>query len=144
MKKTKPISKKTAVAKLSKITEAIALDPHKQVYNVRRYIIRLLKEQNSYSPELSYQVELLATSIIVYKKIRDEIFKEDFSMTVEEISREGNTKLKAHPIMFLYIKQDQVVRRNLKSLRMNLELDDKHAGNDDLRQLILDSDEVED
>lgn len=87
--------------------------------NLKTTIQRILEKSESYKPELTYQVELLASSILFYRKVRQEILDEGFDIKVIETSREGQSREKLNPTIDAFIKMDIVVRRNLAALYMN-------------------------
>ena len=95
----------------------------KQLEYLKTYIRRVLKQNDKYKPEMTHQVELTASTLLVFRKVRDEVLKADQLPTVTEKSRENEDRTKENPIYNLYIKMADVLRRDLRSLRMNQELD---------------------
>lgn len=87
--------------------------------NLKTTIKRILESSGCYKPELTYQVELLASSILFYRKIRKDVLDQGFSIKVTELSREGMPREKLNPTIDAFIKMDIVVRRNLAALYMN-------------------------
>lgn len=105
----------------------------KQLEYLKTYIRRVLKQNDKYKPEMTHQVELTASTLLVFRKVRDEVLKADQLPTVTEKSRENEDRTKENPIYNLYIKMADVLRRDLRSLRMNQELDrgsDTESGSD--------------
>lgn len=100
-----------------------------------RYLRKVLKEEGLYRKEMSQQVELTASTLLVYRKIRDVALSDDETPTVTETSREGFSRQKANPIFFLYEKMADLLRRDLRALNMNKELtkgkDDKTDDEED-------------
>lgn len=94
----------------------------KKIDNIKTYIRRVLAEQKMYSPEMSYQIELLASDILVFRKIRDLILTEMENPNVIEKSREGEERKKENPMYNLMLKFGNSVRKDLRSLKMNREI----------------------
>ena len=93
----------------------------KQVDSIKRYIVKLLKEAGAYDATLIYQIELVATDILLYRRIREALFDDEKNkMSVNEKSREGNKRLKPNPMIFQLREQSKVVAKNLDALLMNV------------------------
>lgn len=112
----------------------------KRIENIKTHVRRVLKEHEMYSSEMSYQIELLASDLLVFRKIRDEVLKEGENPTVTEKSRENENRIKENPIYNLMAKFADRVRKDLRSLMMNKELSPADSkgdeGNDALTQLM--------
>lgn len=91
----------------------------KQIENIKRYIRKTLKDQGLYRPELSYQIELAARDILLYRRLSDEAMKEETDIMLTEISREGESRHKINPIFDALKKQTAIVQDDLKLLYMN-------------------------
>ena len=87
-----------------------------------RYLRKVLKTEGLYRPEMSQQVELTASTLLVFRKVRDEALDEIEKATIKETSREGDTRIKNNPIFFLYKEMADLLRRDLRALNMNKEL----------------------
>lgn len=87
-----------------------------------RYLRKVLKTEGLYRPEMSQQVELTASTLLVFRKIRDAALEELEKATIKETSREGDTRIKNNPIFFLYKEMADLLRRDLRALNMNKEL----------------------
>lgn len=87
-----------------------------------RYLRKVLKDEGLYRKEMSQQVELTASTLLVFRKIRDEALNEIEKATIKETSREGDTRIKNNPIFFLYKEMADLLRRDLRALNMNKEL----------------------
>lgn len=94
----------------------------KKIENIKTHVRRVLKEHEMYSSEMSYQIELLASDLLVFRKIRDEVLKEEQTPTVTEKSREGEDRIRENPIYNLMAKFADRLRKDLRSLMMNKEL----------------------
>ena len=87
-----------------------------------RYLRKVLKTEGLYRPEMSQQVELTASTLLVFRKIRDAALDELEKATIKETSREGDMRIKNNPIFFLYMEMADLLRRDLRALNMNKEL----------------------
>ena len=87
-----------------------------------RYLRKVLKDEGLYRKEMSQQVELTASTLLVFRKVRDEALDEIEKATIKETSREGDTRIKNNPIFFLYKEMADLLRRDLRALNMNKEL----------------------
>ena len=87
-----------------------------------RYLRKVLKTEGLYRPEMSQQVELTASTLLVFRKVRDTALDEIEKATIKETSREGDTRIKNNPIFFLYKEMADLLRRDLRALNMNKEL----------------------
>lgn len=112
----------------------------RKIENIKTHVRRVLKEHEMYSSEMSYQIELLASDLLVFRKIRDEVLKEEQTPTVTEKSREGKDRIRENPIYNLMAKFADRLRKDLRSLMMNKELAPTESkgdeGNDALTQLM--------
>ncbi len=95
-------------------------DEEKQLERIKRYVRGVLKRAGKYSPEMSYQVELLATDLMVYRELRRDVL--EHGVVAVETSREGHRREKVRPSVQMLRQQADAVRADLKSLLMNREL----------------------
>lgn len=121
-------------------TDALTLEEAtKKLENLRRTIRKLLNEQGKYRKELTYQVEVAASTLLAWRKVRDEAISIQ-RIVLRETSREGDERWKAHPIFEMYAKMTDVLRRDLRALQMNKErekaLEDDGEGGDGLTELM--------
>lgn len=91
----------------------------KQIRNISRYIRTILKNTGAYDGTQGYQIEMVATDIVVFRKIRKALL-EAKSITVTEFSREGDPRQKPHPLLFQLREQSKVVSKGLDLLMMNI------------------------
>ena len=77
----------------------MASDGEKQIRNVSRYIRGVLKKTGGYDGTQGYQIELVATDIVVFK---------------------GDPRKKPHPLLFQLREQSKVVSKGLDLLMMNI------------------------
>lgn len=99
-----------------------------EIANIKRYVRSVLKKAGKWSPEMGYQVELLATDLLIYRQLRDELLGGEVLIT--EKSREGHTRKKVHPAVAALKQQADAVRADLKSLLMNREIERDGVGDD--------------
>ena len=99
-----------------------------EIANIKRYVRSVLKKAGKWSPEMGYQVELLATDLLIYRQLRDELLGGEVLIT--EKSREGHTRKKVHPAVSALKQQADAVRADLKSLLMNREIERDGVGDD--------------
>ena len=86
---------------------------------IKRRITKILKDSGIYSPLLAYQVEIVATDILIYRKMRAELL-EATTFTAKEISREGHERARTSPLVPLVRKQSEIVQKGLDRLTMNV------------------------
>ena len=116
-------------------------DSEKRLKNLARYVRGVLRRAGKWSPEMSYQVELLATDLLVYRKLRDDVLNN--GVTTFETSREGHPREKLRPSVQMLRQQADTVRADLNVLLMNraLERDGGQGGDDLLAKLLAETDE---
>ena len=116
----------------------------KRVASISRYIRKKLEDAGVYDATLSYQVELVASDLLVYRKFRDACLNDVVEVYFNEKSREGNDRIKINPLFSALRQQSKIVREGLDALTMNIkskkakkEVDDsfrefmEHFKNDD-------------
>lgn len=99
-----------------------------EIGNIKRYVRGVLKRAGKWAPEMGYQVELLATDLLIYRRLRAELLAG--TMMVTEFSREGNARVKVNPAVAALKQQADAVRADLKSLLMNREIERDGVGDD--------------
>ena len=109
-------------------------DPEKTLDGLIRTLRQTLTKQGLYTPEMARQVELTASTLLLFRKVRDVAMSEAESVTIQETSREEHSRIKNNPIFFLYKEYADLLQRNLRALNMNKELtkgkDDKQTDNE--------------
>ena len=109
-------------------------DPEQTLNGLIRTLRQTLTKENLYRPEMARQVELTASTLMVWRKVRDAVIQECEQVTIKETSREGDGRIKNNPMFFLYKEMADLLQRNLRALNMNKELtkgkDDKQTEND--------------
>lgn len=91
----------------------------RQVTNVRARIWRILKDAGAWDSTLSYQVELAASDIVVWRKLRDDVLSLDSLITTIERDN-GSMAPKAHPLLNEYREQAKIVQKDCDLLLMNI------------------------
>ena len=109
-------------------------DPEKTLDGLIRTLRQTLTKADLYRPEMARQVELTASTLIVFRKVREVVLRVEETATVKETSREGDSRVKNNPVFFLYKEMADLLQRNLRALNMNKELtkgkDDQKTEND--------------
>lgn len=106
----------------------------KKAAAIARYITKKLTEAGAYDPTLSYQVELVASDLLIYRKLRDACLDDEESVTFKEKSREGNSRTKVNPIFSELRRQSKIVQEGLDMLTMNIKSKKKKAETSDAIQ----------
>ena len=114
-------------------------DPAKirrEISNIKRYITKLLKDEGSYQPRLGYQIGSVASDIIIYRRLRDQLLmRTDFLVT--EKSREGFDRTKVTSLVMEVRLQSERVQKGLDLLLMNVKSKKgKGAGKDALSEFM--------
>ena len=114
-------------------------DPAKirrEINNLKRYITKLLKDAGSYEPRLGYQIESVASDILIYRRLRDQLLTRTDFMVVEK-SREGYDRAKVTSLVMEVRLQSERVQKGLDLLLMNVKSKKgKGAGNDALSEFM--------
>ena len=105
-------------------------DNGKKLEMMIRYLRKILKDEGIYRKEMSQQVELTASTFLVFRKVRDVVLSDNESALIIETSREGDKRVKNNPVFFLYKEMADLLRRDLRALNMNKELT---KGKEDLK-----------
>lgn len=107
---------------------------NRRAASIARYITKKLTEAGVYDPTLSYQVELVASDLLIYRKLRDACLEEEESVTYEEKSREGYSRTKVNPIFSALRRQSKIVQEGLDMLTMNIKSKKKKPESSDAIQ----------
>ena len=91
-----------------------------KIEHIKRYIRNVLRKVGAYDESLGYQIEVVATDLLIYRKLREQILAEDFSMTFNEQSREGDARIKLNPLFSTYQEQSKRVTDGFDKLTMNV------------------------
>lgn len=122
------------MAKKKTKNKASADDLEKRLEGLKTVIRRTLKAAGKYRSEMTQQVELTATTLLIFRKIRDEILSHDEPPIIEEKSREGDCRKKENPIYTMYRDFANLLRRDLRALSMNKELARRDKEDDDAEE----------
>lgn len=85
----------------------------------KRQIIKMLKEQNLYTPERAMQVDVVAVLFERVRLLKQEIFGADYQAVVTEISREGNRRAETAKQEDLLLRYTERLQSALRALGMN-------------------------
>lgn len=101
-----------------------------KVRSKKAYIVKLLKEQNKYTAELTYQVDITAKLLVRADILGDEIMSDGHKAVNVEYSREGNERITIDPKEKLYIELLEKGQKALRALGMNTESKDRKTDGD--------------
>lgn len=101
-----------------------------KVKSKKGYIVKLLKQQNKYTAELTYQVDIAAKLLVRADMLSDEILADGHRSVNVEYSREGNKRITVDPKERLYLDVLEKSQKALRALGMNTESKDKGGGQD--------------
>lgn len=99
-------------------------------------IVKVLKSQGKYIPELFVQIELLANLLMQLEKLNLKMSAENYSPIITEVSREGNERAVINPIETLYLQYYDRAQRAIKALGMNTDSRGIKIESDNLRDFI--------
>lgn len=102
----------------------------KKIKNKRDYIVRILKKQGKYTPELSMQVGVVAQLLIRTEMLADSIFDSDHKAVNTEVTREGNIRESVSPQERLYLSYLEQSQRALRALGMNVDARERKTDTD--------------
>ena len=91
-----------------------------QISGIKGYISKMLREAGVDDQTLAYQIELVATDILVYRKLRQELLDESTKMVRTEHTDRGQARLRSNPLLFDLREQSKVVQKGLDMLMMNV------------------------
>lgn len=100
--------------------------------NKRNYITKLLKKQNKWLAEMTYQVEITAKILVRVELLEEEIFSAGYTAVNVEYSREGNERVSLNPQERLYLESLEKAQKALRALGMNTESKERKGENDGL------------
>lgn len=86
----------------------------------RRALKQALVKSGKWSDEMGEQLTLTARTGAICSKIWAELTHEE-KMTLKETSREGNERVKANPLLGIYMTVEAAHRKNLRALKLNKE-----------------------
>lgn len=86
----------------------------------RRMLKKMLTESGKWSEDMRAQLVLAARTGALCSEIWEALEQED-KLTIEEKSREGETRKKVNPLVSMYLTVDAAYRRNLRALKLNRE-----------------------
>lgn len=102
----------------------------------KTYIVKLLKKQGKYTPELSMQVKIVAELLVRTDLLAEQIFDGRHQAVNVEFSREGNERESVSPKEKLYLDYLQQSQRALRALGMNNDAKERKPDNDALNDFI--------
>ena len=110
--------------------EKIAASIQRKITAKKTYIVKLLKQQNKYTPELSMQVKIVAQLLVRTEILAEQIFDASHKPVNVELSREGNERESISPKEKLYLDLLQQSQKALRALGMNTDSRERKTDND--------------
>lgn len=108
----------------------------KRARNKKDYIIKLLKRQGKYTPELSLQAGLAARLLVHADMLAVELFGSGYRPVNVEISREGNERQIVNPLEKAYLDAVRESQRALRALGMNTDAKERKAEDDSFNEFM--------
>lgn len=112
-----------------------------KVKALKQRIQRLLAAKEEYSPEFTYQVEVTASVLIIFRDVARQVYGKKVSLM--EKSRENNDRAIKNPDYDTFCMLAKAAQASLKSLMMNKEVrhdkkENDNEGDDALTKLMED------
>lgn len=108
-----------------------------KVKNIKKNIQRILEEAGVYNNTLTYQVEITAGDLLLYRKIRKEALDPSTDVYQIEYSREGKERRTINPIFAAMTNASNRVTKDFEKLTMNIKDDKKQVNtNNALTELL--------
>lgn len=112
-------------------------DFQKKVLAKQKYLVKLLKENGKYTPELSMQAKVVAQLLVRTDALADKLFASGHNAVSVEVSREGNAREKVSELERLYLQYAERSQSALRALGMNVDSKDrKNEGPDNLSEFM--------
>lgn len=102
----------------------------KRIKNKKDYLVKVLRKQGKYTPELAMQVDLAAQLLVRTDMLRDEIYDVSHSAVNVEISREGNRRETVSPKESLYRSYLEQSQSALRAIGMNFDAKERKSESD--------------
>lgn len=102
----------------------------KRVKNKHDYLVKMLKQQGKYAPELSGQVDVVARLMLRVEDLGAIVMSPDYQPVLTQYSREGDIRQTANPLETLYQNSCERLQKALKALGMNTDAKERKADND--------------
>lgn len=110
--------------------EKIAASIQKKITAKKTYIVKLLKKQNKYTPELSMQVKIVAQLLVRTEILAEQIYSDGHQPINVETSREGNERKSIDPKEKLYLDLLEQSQKALRALGMNTDSRERKTDSD--------------
>jgi hypothetical protein len=121
------VEKSTDISKEEVKTKEKHMSVDYKVKNIKKNIQRILQEAGVYTGMLTYQVEITAGDLLLYRKIRAEALDPNTPVYLIEISREGFKRKNINPIFSAMTNASNSVTKDFEKLTMNIKDDKKKA-----------------
>ncbi len=116
--------------------EKIAASIQRKITSKKTYIVKLLKKEGKYTPELSMQVKIVAQLLVRTEILAEQIFSDSHKPTNVELSREGNERESISPKEKLYLDLLEQSQKALKALGMNTDSRERKNDNDGFNEFM--------
>lgn len=104
------------------------------INTIKKRLKKALEDQGSYTEGIDTLIETTAGNLYAYYLALRDVEELDSSF-VEEVTREGNVKLAPHPAIKVVRDQSEMIRKQLRELRLTLATVESVNG-DDMDDLI--------
>lgn len=108
----------------------------RRIKQKKDYLVKLLKKQGRYTPELSMQVSLLAQLLVKTDLLAARVLSEGHRPINVEISREGNTRQSVSALERLYMDYVRICQSALRATGMNKDSREKLTGDDGMSDFL--------
>lgn len=108
----------------------------RRIKSRKAYIVRLLRKQGKYTPEMSMQVTLTAQLLVRTEILAAEVLSDSHRAVDVEISREGNERRTVSPKERLYLDFAQQSQKALRALGMNTDARERKTDDGELAGLL--------
>ncbi len=108
---------------------------------IKNRIQTAMKSQGTYSADLDLCIEICAGSCLAFQIALRAIEKRNIRAFIKEVSREGNSKLVAHPVFKVFFDASESARKQLRELGLTLQTV-VSSDDDEVNQLINDVEEA--
>lgn len=94
-------------------------EQRKMIKNMTDTIRRTLTEEGDWKKKYSRQLDVVASTFLIWRRIRNVVLDKRTIMMIPEISREGNLRLRQNGAFLLYLQYTNLLNHQLRALGMN-------------------------
>lgn len=118
------------------VGEKVSTSMQRRITGKKTYIVKLLKKEGKYTPELALQVKIVAQLLVRTEILAEQIFSDCHNPTNIELSREGNERESINPKEKLYLDLLEQSQKALKALGMNTDSRERKYDNDGFNEFM--------